>query len=175
MAAIFAFITFILWYWISMWYWWLHCNFFVLEDIFLSQYTIFLLCQCMLLPWSAIFLFRCQNEKWYNFRAAPIHILVSYAKKAIDEESSCKTLVGSVIFVCRQLYSSCIGLLVMEKYHLHELLYTSWRAVWWWWTSQLCYDYCCFCHHHHHRCCNCLLLSSLLPSATTTTFIWCCS
>lgn len=64
-----------------------------------------------------------------NIEAAPIHILVSYAKKAIDEESSCKTLVGSVIFVCRQLYSSCIGLLVMEKYHLHELLYTSWRAA----------------------------------------------
>lgn len=61
-------------------------------------------------------------------QAAPIHVLAEFAKKVIKDELPSRS-IGNFIFVCRQLYSTCLGLLVLKKHRLHELIYSTWRVA----------------------------------------------
>ena len=72
---------------------------------------------------------------WFILRSSPAHLLAEFAKKALNEElqlfsgSLSKAVVGNFVYVCRQLYNNCEGLLVLYPYHVHTSIATAWKQV----------------------------------------------
>jgi hypothetical protein len=38
-------------------------------------------------------------------------------------------VIGSFVYICRQLYNNCEGLHFMYNYDLHQVIASAWRAV----------------------------------------------
>jgi hypothetical protein len=70
----------------------------------------------------------------YFFRFAPAHVIIEFTKKALTGQLPGKvtlphTSVSALVFVCRQLYNGCEGLLVTSHYGLHQCIADTWRSV----------------------------------------------
>jgi hypothetical protein len=62
---------------------------------------------------------------------APVHVIVKFALKALTsdayEDILSRDVVSSLLDVCRLLYCSCEGLLVVGQYGLHHRIASAWR------------------------------------------------
>ncbi|XP_022098111.1 protein broad-minded-like [Acanthaster planci] len=68
--------------------------------------------------------------------SAPIHAIAEFTKQALDGKLSSslsrqpsRSVTGAFLHVCRQLYSTCEGLLVLSRYALHQQIANCWRQV----------------------------------------------
>jgi len=58
-----------------------------------------------------------------------VHVLAEFAQKALPDDVLPRRVVGSLVFVCRQLYSTCEGLLQLLQHRLHHSLATAWKVA----------------------------------------------
>jgi len=61
--------------------------------------------------------------------STPVHVLAEFAKKALNDDVLPRQVVGSLVFVCRQLYSTCEGLLQLSHHRLHHSLTAAWKIA----------------------------------------------
>jgi len=61
--------------------------------------------------------------------SAPVHVLAEFAQKALNDEILPRQVVGSLVFICRQLYSTCEGLLQLASHRLHHSLTAAWKLA----------------------------------------------
>jgi hypothetical protein len=74
------------------------------------------------------------DDPFYVRRFAPAHVIIEFTKKALTGKLPGKvtlphTSVSAFVFVCRQLYNGCEGLLVTSHYGLHQCIADTWRSV----------------------------------------------
>lgn len=66
-------------------------------------------------------------------RFSPAHTIAKFAKKALLQRlpggTPPKTAISGFVFVCRQLYSTCDGLMVLNPYELHQCVANAWIKV----------------------------------------------
>jgi len=60
---------------------------------------------------------------------SPVHVLAEFAQKALKEDNIPRQVVGSLVFICRQLYSTCEGLLQLYQHKLHHSLTAAWKVA----------------------------------------------
>jgi len=73
-----------------------------------------------------------ENCNWQSPVAphsTPVHLLAEFAQKALNDDVLPRQVVGSLVFVCRQLYSTCEGLLQLSHHRLHHSLTDAWKAA----------------------------------------------
>ncbi|CAB3998353.1 Hypothetical predicted protein [Paramuricea clavata] len=75
-----------------------------------------------------------KHERWQRNRFAPAHVIIEFTKKALTGQLPGKvtlphTSVSALVFVCRQLYNGCEGLLVTSHYGLHQCIADTWRST----------------------------------------------
>ncbi|XP_071784786.1 protein broad-minded-like isoform X1 [Asterias amurensis] len=78
-----------------------------------------------------------ESGEWFKYNSsAPIHTIAEFTKQALDGEFSSSlctrpshNVTGAYLYVCRQLYSTCEGLLILNRYALHHHIAQSWRQV----------------------------------------------
>ena len=64
-----------------------------------------------------------KQDRWQRSRLAPVYTIASFTKKALShtlEIQPTEKVVCSFLFVCRQLYSTCEGLLIMNNFLLND-------------------------------------------------------
>jgi len=61
--------------------------------------------------------------------STPVHKLAEFAKKALNDDVVPRQVVGRLVFVCRQLYSTCEGLLQLSHHRLHHSLTAAWKVA----------------------------------------------
>ena len=64
-----------------------------------------------------------KQDRWQRSRLAPVYTIASFTKKALShtlEVQPSEKVVCSFLFVCRQLYSTCEGLLIMNNFLLND-------------------------------------------------------
>jgi len=61
--------------------------------------------------------------------SSPVHVLADFAQKALNDDDMPRRVVGSLLFVCRQLYGTCEGLLQLYQHKLHIALTTAWKVA----------------------------------------------
>ncbi|GFO20670.1 protein broad-minded [Plakobranchus ocellatus] len=65
-------------------------------------------------------------------KSSAAHLIAEFTKKALSEKLSppCPSAVtGAYLYVCRQLYNTCEGLLVLSQYELHTCIAQTWRKL----------------------------------------------
>jgi hypothetical protein len=68
-------------------------------------------------------------------RSSSAHLIAEFTKKALLKDlpqvsdPPSPTVIGAYLFVCRQLYNTCEGLLVLYPYELHNCVAQAWREV----------------------------------------------
>lgn len=67
-------------------------------------------------------------------RSTAAHVLAEFAVMTLSDRYNditpeSKVVIGHIVFVCRQLYSTCEGLLVMNPYKLHLSFSQAWQVV----------------------------------------------
>ena len=76
------------------------------------------------------------NECFF-FRSAA-HVLARFANRALtgqlpkpgrNSRLPSKAVIGNLLYVCRQLYSTCEGLMVLHSYQLSAAIAQAWRKV----------------------------------------------
>jgi hypothetical protein len=74
-----------------------------------------------------------KNPRWTKTRSSPVHTLAQFAQYALDGSLSAsipsERVVSSFVFVCRQLYNTCEGLVVLYPYELHMHVAVAWREA----------------------------------------------
>ena len=70
------------------------------------------------------------------FRSSPAHVLALFARRGLAGELPrtahgpiANAVIGSFVYVCRQLYGTCEGLLVLSTYALHTAIAEAWNQV----------------------------------------------
>ena len=69
------------------------------------------------------------------FRSSCAHVLAEFSKKALSEDMPVfqsllsKAVIGNFVYVCRQLYNTCEGLVVLYPYDVHTFIATAWKVV----------------------------------------------
>ncbi|KAJ7374734.1 hypothetical protein OS493_005081 [Desmophyllum pertusum] len=67
------------------------------------------------------------------FRFSPAHTIAQFAKKALSDRlpggTPSKAVIAGFVFVCRQLYNTCDGLMVLNPYELHQYVANAWIKV----------------------------------------------
>ena len=67
------------------------------------------------------------------FRFSPAHTIAQFAKKALSDRlpggTPSKAVISGFVFVCRQLYNTCDGLMVLSPYELHQCVANAWIKV----------------------------------------------
>lgn len=67
------------------------------------------------------------------FRFSPAHTIAQFAKKALSDRlaggTPSKAVISGFLFVCRQLYNTCDGLMVLNHYELHQYVANAWSKV----------------------------------------------
>lgn len=58
-----------------------------------------------------------------------VDVLAEFAEKALKDDVLPRQVVGSLVFVCRQLYSTCEGLLQLSHHRLHHSLTAAWKVA----------------------------------------------
>ncbi|XP_065832871.1 protein broad-minded-like isoform X2 [Oscarella lobularis] len=76
------------------------------------------------------------NPKWSKSSSSPVHILAQFVRRALEGSLPSSSLhppsenvIGSYVFVCRQLYNTCEGLHVLYPYQLHTAIVVAWREA----------------------------------------------
>lgn len=73
------------------------------------------------------------QDRWQRSRFSPAHTIAKFAKKALLQRlpggTPPKTAISGFVFVCRQLYSTCDGLMVLNPYELHQCVANAWIKV----------------------------------------------
>ena len=70
-----------------------------------------------------------------SHRSSAAHLIAEFTKKALLKdlpqvsEPPSPTVIGAYLYVCRQLYNTCEGLLVLYPYDLHTCVAQAWREV----------------------------------------------
>jgi len=59
----------------------------------------------------------------------PVYVLAEFAQKALSNDTLPRRVVGSLVFVCRQLYTTCEGLLQLSNHRLHYSLTDAWKVA----------------------------------------------
>ena len=69
-------------------------------------------------------------------RSSTAHVLAEFSRKALSQKlpndlvaPPSKAVIGNFSYICRQLYTTCEGLLVMNHYDLHSSIAAAWRQV----------------------------------------------
>ena len=66
-------------------------------------------------------------------RFSPAHSIAQFAKMALSDQlpggSVPRAVISGFVFVCRQLYNTCEGLIVLNPYGLHRCLANAWSEV----------------------------------------------
>ncbi|GFR74597.1 protein broad-minded-like [Elysia marginata] len=65
-------------------------------------------------------------------KSSAAHLIAEFTKKALSDKLSppCPSAVtGAYLYVCRQLYNTCEGLLVLSQYELHTCIAQTWRKL----------------------------------------------
>uniref|UniRef100_A0A8C9TLN5 Protein broad-minded n=1 Tax=Scleropages formosus TaxID=113540 RepID=A0A8C9TLN5_SCLFO len=64
------------------------------------------------------------------------HIIAQFTKRLLAENlpplpglGASTAVAGAFVFVCRQMYNTCVGLQVLRPYNLHECIVRAWRQV----------------------------------------------
>ena len=67
------------------------------------------------------------------FTFSPAHTIAQFAKKALSDRlpggTPSKAVISGFLFVCRQLYNTCDGLMVLNHYELHQHVANAWMKV----------------------------------------------
>ncbi|KAK2192197.1 hypothetical protein NP493_37g10001 [Ridgeia piscesae] len=74
------------------------------------------------------------QECFTKAKSSAAHILAEFTQRAMAEKLSYgppppKTVIGQILFVCRQLYTTCDGLLAMYPYDMHNTIALAWRIA----------------------------------------------
>lgn len=68
-----------------------------------------------------------------QFRFSSAHTIAQFAKKALSDRlpggTPSKAVISGFVFVCRQLYNTCDGLMVLNPYELHQFVANAWIKV----------------------------------------------
>lgn len=68
-----------------------------------------------------------------QFRFSSAHTIAQFAKKALSDRlpggTPSKAVISGFVFVCRQLYNACDGLMVLNPYELHQFVANAWIKV----------------------------------------------
>lgn len=79
-----------------------------------------------------------KNMEKFFFRkvSAAAHTIAEFAHRALSgnlphsgSRSPSYLVVGSFVFVCRQIYNTCDGLVLLKEYRLHESISRAWKQV----------------------------------------------
>ncbi|XP_062502154.1 protein broad-minded-like isoform X2 [Corticium candelabrum] len=74
-----------------------------------------------------------KNPRWTKTRFSAVHTLAQFAQRALEGSLSSslpsEQAVSSFVFVCRQLYNTCEGLVVLYPYELHMHVAVAWREA----------------------------------------------
>jgi hypothetical protein len=68
----------------------------------------------------------------FLFRSSAAHIIAKFTRKALLGEiprAPSKNVIGAYLYICRQLYNTCEGLLVLYQYDLHNVVVGVWKQV----------------------------------------------
>ena len=66
-----------------------------------------------------------RHERWHRTRLAPIHTIAQFTKKSLAgklEPKPSLKLISVFLFVCRQLYNTCEGLMILNSYALSKAI-----------------------------------------------------
>ena len=70
------------------------------------------------------------------YRSCAAYILSQFVQQAISGDLPVEygappsnAVIGSLVYVCRQLYSTCEGLFVLYPYDLHSVIAQAWKVV----------------------------------------------
>ncbi|XP_074617585.1 protein broad-minded-like isoform X1 [Acropora palmata] len=73
------------------------------------------------------------QDRWQRNRFSPAHTIAQFAKKALSDRLSggtpSKAVIAGFVYVCRQLYNTCDGLMVLSPYELHQCVANAWIKV----------------------------------------------
>lgn len=73
------------------------------------------------------------QDRWQRSRFSPAHTIAQFAKKALSDRlpggTPSKAVISGFLFVCRQLYNTCDGLMVLNHYELHQHVARAWMKV----------------------------------------------
>lgn len=73
------------------------------------------------------------QDRWQRSRFSPAHTIAQFAKKALSERlpggTPSKAVIAGFVYVCRQLYNTCDGLMVLSPYELHQFVANAWIKV----------------------------------------------
>ena len=73
---------------------------------------------------------------YYSLCAASV--IAEFAQKLLNDDLPSKpssksnhlyAVIGAYVFVCRQMYNTCDGLLLLSRYNLHKAVAAAWRQV----------------------------------------------
>ena len=84
------------------------------------------------LKWCSVFF----QLWWCLFRSSAAHIIAEFTKKALlgrlPQEAGpppSHAVIGAYLYICRQIYNTCEGLLVLYPYELHKVVAEIWQEV----------------------------------------------
>eukprot|EP00118_Oscarella_pearsei_P019053 m.199524 g.199524 ORF g.199524 m.199524 type:complete len:1322 (+) comp39573_c1_seq7:174-4139(+) len=76
------------------------------------------------------------NPRWSKSNSAPVHILAQFVLRALEgslpssvSHPPSESVIAAYVFVCRQLYNTCEGLLILYPYQLHSHVAVAWRET----------------------------------------------
>ena len=64
-----------------------------------------------------------KQDRWQRSRLAPVYTIASFTKKALShtlEVQPSEDVICAFLFVCRQLYNTCEGLMIMSNFSLND-------------------------------------------------------
>ena len=71
----------------------------------------------------------CDWQSTVTSPPTPVLVLAEFAQKALNDDVLPRQVVGSLVFVCRQLYSTCEGMLQLSQHRLHHSLTAAWKVA----------------------------------------------
>ena len=69
-----------------------------------------------------------KQDRWKRTRMAPIHTVSEFVKKALQgklDPQPSQRIINGFLFVCRQLYNTCEGLMILSSYGLNKCVYSA--------------------------------------------------
>ncbi|XP_078335507.1 protein broad-minded-like isoform X8 [Crassostrea virginica] len=77
-----------------------------------------------------------RKDMFNRTKSSAAHIIAKFTKKALLGEiprdgssSPSKSVIGAYLYICRQLYNTCEGLLVLYQYELHNVIVRVWKEA----------------------------------------------
>ncbi|XP_064641572.1 protein broad-minded-like isoform X2 [Lineus longissimus] len=75
-------------------------------------------------------------KRFTKSESCAAHLISEFAKRALQDDlpegfgsAPSKPVIGSFVYICRQLYNNCEGLHFMYKYDLHQVIAVAWRTA----------------------------------------------